>query len=99
MTASVLLLVLFAALLHAAWNALLLSGAGRMWSMTVMCVALAVTCALGVPFVAAPARASWGYLVARRCSTWATTCSSSAPTGWAIRARPSHRLVLVSRSG
>ncbi|WP_129972742.1 MULTISPECIES: DMT family transporter [unclassified Pseudomonas] len=55
------LLVLFAALLHASWNALLRGGADRLWSMTVMCVAIALVCAVAAMFMVAPAPRSWGY--------------------------------------
>lgn len=53
-------LILFAALLHASWNALLRAGTDRLWSMTIMCVAIAIACALLAPFFPIPARASWG---------------------------------------
>jgi uncharacterized membrane protein len=56
-------LVLFAALLHASWNALLRGGADRLWSMTVMCIAIAVTCVVAAAFMVPPAAASWGYAV------------------------------------
>ncbi|KIP90805.1 EamA family transporter [Pseudomonas moraviensis] len=55
------LLVLFAALLHASWNALLRGGADRLWSMTMMCVAIAIVCAVAAVFMAPPAPESWGY--------------------------------------
>jgi len=55
------LLVLFAALLHASWNALLRGGVDRLWSMTIMCIAIAVASAVAAAFMAAPAAASWGY--------------------------------------
>ncbi|WP_256809982.1 DMT family transporter [Pseudomonas siliginis] len=55
------LLVLFAALLHASWNALLRGGADRLWSMTMMCVAIAIVCLIATFFMAAPAPESWGY--------------------------------------
>jgi len=55
------LLVLFAALLHASWNALLRGGADRLWSMTVMCIAIAIVCAMAAVFMVPPAPASWGY--------------------------------------
>ncbi|WPO97670.1 DMT family transporter [Pseudomonas sp. HR96] len=57
----IILLVLFAALLHASWNALLRGGDDRLWSMTMMCVAVAVASALGLAVLGTPARASWGY--------------------------------------
>lgn len=54
------LLVLFAALLHASWNALLRGGADRLWSMTMMCVAIAFVCAVAALFLSPPAPESWG---------------------------------------
>src|ERR1700744_621889 len=61
MSLGISLIVLLAAVLHASWNALLRAGSDRLWSMTVMCVAIAMACAGLAPFVPAPARASWGY--------------------------------------
>jgi drug/metabolite transporter (DMT)-like permease len=62
MTAGVVCIVLGAALLHAAWNALLRSGADRFWSIVVMGVASA-SVALPLTFIlAAPARASWPFV-------------------------------------
>lgn len=58
-----ILLVLFAALLHASWNALLRSGADRLWSMTVMCLAVAGASIIAGPFLEAPAPGSWFYAV------------------------------------
>jgi drug/metabolite transporter (DMT)-like permease len=60
---SISLLVLLAAALHASWNAVLRSGADRLWSMTIMCIAVAIICAAAAPFVPMPAPASWGYAV------------------------------------
>lgn len=57
----IILLVLFAALLHASWNALLRGGADRLWSMTIMCLAVAIASAVAACFLAAPAPASWFY--------------------------------------
>lgn len=54
-------LVLFAALLHASWNALLRSGADRLWAMTVMCIAIAMVCIVAAAFMAPPAVESWSY--------------------------------------
>ena len=64
MTPAVVALVLFAALLHAGWNTLLRGGADRLWTMSVMNLAvgglgLAVALAVGLP-----AAASWPYAVA-----------------------------------
>lgn len=63
MPAHIILLTLFAALLHASWNALLRSGNDRLWSMTIMCVAIALSCVVIAPFLPLPARASIGYAV------------------------------------
>ena len=54
------LIVLFAAILHASWNALLRGGDDRLWSMTIMCIAIALACTVMVPLVPVPAVASWG---------------------------------------
>ena len=59
----ILSLVLFAAFLHAAWNALLRSGADRLWSMTIMCVAVASASAIAALFLPLPALESWPYAV------------------------------------
>lgn len=61
MSLHIILLILFAALLHASWNALLRGGADRLWSMTVMCIAVAIVCAPAAIFVGLPDRASWGF--------------------------------------
>ncbi|MBB6125046.1 DMT family transporter [Sphingobium subterraneum] len=63
MTLGIGLLVLLAAVLHASWNALLRAGSDRLWSMTVMCIAIAIACAILALIVPMPARASWGYAV------------------------------------
>ncbi len=60
MSIEISLIVLLAAVLHASWNALLRAGADRLWSMTIMCIAIALTCALLAPFLPVPTRASWG---------------------------------------
>ena len=65
MTVSVFVAVLFAAGLHAVWNAMLKGGAGdRLWTMTVMSLAVALVGAAAVPFLPWPAAASWPYIVA-----------------------------------
>lgn len=55
------LLTLFAALLHASWNTLLRGGTDRLWSMTIMCATIALTCVVVAPFLPLPAYASWKY--------------------------------------
>lgn len=57
-------LVLFAAALHASWNALLRSGSDRLWSMTIMYITSTVVCGLAAFFVPLPAPASWPYVAA-----------------------------------
>ena len=59
----IILLILFAALLHASWNAALRGGADRLWSMTIMCVAVAIASVAIALFLEAPAKASWFYAV------------------------------------
>lgn len=55
------LFVLMAALLHASWNAMLRGGVDRLWSMTIMCVAVAIASTIIALFLKPPASASWGY--------------------------------------
>jgi drug/metabolite transporter (DMT)-like permease len=62
MTPAVAGLVLCAALLHATWNALLRSGADRLWSITVMSVTTAIIAAPAVLILPLPAVVSWPYL-------------------------------------
>lgn len=57
-------LVLFAAALHASWNAMLRGGRDRLWSMTVMNIATVILCAVAVLLVAVPAPVSWPYIIA-----------------------------------
>ncbi|TCQ02183.1 putative membrane protein [Rhizobium sp. PP-F2F-G36] len=67
MTASVIALALFAAVLHATWNAFLRSGADRLWTVTVMSLSMA---AVGVPLAFVfplPVPAAWPYLVFSSC--------------------------------
>lgn len=61
MPVHIIFLTLFAALLHASWNTLLRGGADRLWSMTIMCMVIAVTCAVIALFLPLPASASWMY--------------------------------------
>ncbi|AEX54369.1 drug/metabolite transporter (DMT) superfamily permease [Rahnella aquatilis CIP 78.65 = ATCC 33071] len=61
MPAHIILLTLLAALLHASWNALLRGGTDRLWSMTIMCVAIALSCVAIAPFLPLPERESVKY--------------------------------------
>lgn len=63
MPTHIILLILFAALLHASWNALLRGGNDKLWSMTIMCVAVAIVSLAGALFMDAPAPESWPYAV------------------------------------
>jgi drug/metabolite transporter (DMT)-like permease len=63
MTLSISLLVLLAAALHAGWNAMLRAGGDRLWSMTIMCIAIALACGVLAFIVPMPARPSWGYSI------------------------------------
>ena len=62
MTLAIAALVLFAAFLHASWNALLKGGSDRLWSMTIMGIAISLACALVLAFLPMPLRASWPFL-------------------------------------
>lgn len=63
MSLPITFIVLFAAVLHASWNALLRAGSDRLWSMTVMCAAIGIACAVLSPFVPFPTKASWPYAI------------------------------------
>jgi drug/metabolite transporter (DMT)-like permease len=63
-TPAVVALVLFAAVLHASWNAVLRSGADRLWAITVMSYA---TTAVAAPFaliLPLPQAPCWPFLIA-----------------------------------
>jgi drug/metabolite transporter (DMT)-like permease len=63
MSALVIGLALFAAILHATWNAFLRSGGDRLWTVTVMSFASTV-CALPFVFIyPLPASGAWPYIV------------------------------------
>jgi drug/metabolite transporter (DMT)-like permease len=64
MSAEIAALVLFAALLHASWNALLKGGGDGFWAMTIMGIATSFACAVLVPFLPMPVRSSWPYIAA-----------------------------------
>ncbi|XBS68120.1 hypothetical protein ABK905_14790 [Acerihabitans sp. KWT182] len=57
MTFTIILLTLFAALLHAGWNTLLRGGGDKLWSMTIMCLAVTVASGAIAFFLAPPAKA------------------------------------------
>lgn len=63
MSLPITFVVLVAAVLHASWNALLRAGSDRLWSMTVMCAAIGIACAILALFVPFPMWSSWPYAV------------------------------------
>ncbi|MDQ0393940.1 DMT family transporter [Labrys monachus] len=67
MTPTVIALALFAAVLHATWNAVLRIGADRLWTVTVMSSAMT---AVAIPFafvLPLPPSSAWPYLVLSSC--------------------------------
>jgi drug/metabolite transporter (DMT)-like permease len=62
MTPLVVGAVLFAALLHATWNAVLRARADRLWSITVMSLMSGVLGAAAAIFLPAPAASSWPFI-------------------------------------
>jgi uncharacterized membrane protein len=64
MTPLVLACVVCAAILHAGWNAVLRGGGDRLWSMTLMMIAVTCVTAVMQMFVPWPNAASWPYVIA-----------------------------------
>jgi len=64
LTAYVLTCVMGAAILHAGWNAVLRGGSDRLWSMTLMMIAVTCVTAIMQIFVPWPNAASWPYVIA-----------------------------------
>jgi drug/metabolite transporter (DMT)-like permease len=64
MTPFVLACVVCAAILHASWNAVLRGGDDRLWSMTLMMIAVIGVTAIAAAFVPWPNAASWPYVIA-----------------------------------
>lgn len=64
MSPLVLACVFSAAILHASWNAVLRSGSDRLWSMTLMMIAVFVASLGAIFFLPFPAKASWLCIVA-----------------------------------
>ncbi|NGN40153.1 EamA family transporter [Mesorhizobium sp. CGMCC 1.15528] len=67
MSAAVVSLALFAAILHATWNAFLRTGSDRLWTVTVMSLAGTI---VALPFVfiyPLPASSAWLYIVLSAC--------------------------------
>jgi drug/metabolite transporter (DMT)-like permease len=67
MSTMVIMLALFAAIMHATWNAFLRSGADRLWTVTVMSLSMMV---VALPFAAIfpfPPAPAWPYLILSSC--------------------------------
>lgn len=67
MSPQVIGLALFAAILHASWNAFLRTGADRLWTVTVMSFS---STALAIPlavFNGFPATSAWPYVALSAC--------------------------------
>lgn len=64
MTGSVIAAVLCAALLHASWNTMVKLHGGSGAPMVLVATSTGLLCALGLPFVAMPAPASWPFIAA-----------------------------------
>lgn len=64
MTPVLLAAVTGAAILHAGWNAVLRDGSDRLWSMTLMMIAVAVVTGAASVVVPWPNAASWPYVIA-----------------------------------
>lgn len=64
MTATVFILVLCAAALHAGWNAIVKGSGDKFVAAVAICLSAALIAILALPFVTAPARESWRYISA-----------------------------------
>jgi drug/metabolite transporter (DMT)-like permease len=64
MSLSLFLLVLFAAALHAGWNAIVKLGGDKTVTTLLVTSAAAALAALALPFLPPPAAASWGFIAA-----------------------------------
>ncbi len=64
MSLSIFCIVLFAALLHASWNAIVKRGADTLLTTILVTGSAAILAAIGLPFLPAPAAQSWPWLAA-----------------------------------
>jgi len=64
MSLNVMFIVLFGALLHAAWNAFIKSGDNKLVETTLLVTGAGAIAAAVLPFVPGPAQASWPFLAA-----------------------------------
>lgn len=67
MTVAVFCAVLFAAALHAAWNAIVKSGSDKFLGTVLITAAASLAAVLILPFLPSPAPASWPYLLVSGC--------------------------------
>jgi drug/metabolite transporter (DMT)-like permease len=67
MSAAVFFAVLFAALLHASWNALVKLGEDRLASVLLLALVQGAIAALLIPFFALPLRAAWPWVLLGSC--------------------------------
>ncbi len=81
MSAQVLWLVLFAALLHAVWNAAVQHGVRRRIPSAAVFIGAGIVCAFAAPWVALPGAQSWPFIVASAL----THASYSVFLGYAYR--------------
>ena len=63
MSSLVLASVICAAILHAGWNAVLRGGSDRLWSMTLMMMAVTLATVTALPWLPWPNAASWPYVI------------------------------------
>ena len=64
MPAHAVYIVLFAALMHAGWNAIVKGGGDKLLSAVLITSAAALIAAVVLPFLAPPARVSWPFIAA-----------------------------------
>lgn len=67
MSATVIGLALFAAILHASWNAFLRTGSDRLWTVTVMSFSATIAAVPLALFHPLPAASAWPYIVLSAC--------------------------------
>jgi drug/metabolite transporter (DMT)-like permease len=67
MSATVVVLALFAAILHATWNAVLRIGADRLWTITVMSFAMTIVAIPLAFMLPLPHSSAWLYLILSSC--------------------------------
>ena len=79
MSAHAVYIVLFAALLHAGWNAIVKSGDDKLLTAVMITSMAAAIAALVLPFLPQPAAASWPFIAG------SVSLLSSSPRAWLKR--------------